>query len=306
MKNDEGFLDLQLNGYAGIDWNKEALSAEELHKACQLLKDEGVSGFLATIITEKLDLMVGRLARMVELREQDELIKEMIPGFHIEGPFINATKGYRGAHPEDSIIPADVETTKLLLDAAAGLTKILTLAPENDEGMKTTKFLADSGITVSAGHCNPSMDDLTAAVDSGLSMFTHLGNGTPVEMPRHDNILQRVLSLSDKIWCCFIADGAHLPWHTLRNCLKCAGLDRSVIVTDAMSAAGLGKGRFTVGRWELNIGDDMVARSPDGSHLVGAVITMKQSVNNLIEHAGLTEDQARQLTVTNPRKAVGL
>jgi N-acetylglucosamine-6-phosphate deacetylase len=125
-------------------------------------------------------------------------------------------------------------------------------------------------------------------------------------MHRHDNIIQRALSLSDRLWLTFIADGAHVPWPALGNYLQAAGLERCIVVTDAIAAAGLGPGRYTLGHWDLQIGEDMVARAPDGSHLVGSAGTMKRSAQNLIEHLGLTQSDVRLLLVENPRKAIGI
>ena len=136
-------------------------------------------------------------------------------------------------------------------------------------------------------------------------MFTHLGNGCPMQMHRHDNIIQRALSLRDRLWLCFIADGVHVPFFALQNYLRLAGIDRAIVVTDAIAPAGLGPGRYTLGRWDLIIGDDMVARAPDGSHFVGSAITMKQSAANLRRALQLPDAVIRQLTGDNPRTAVG-
>ncbi len=301
-----GYFDIQVNGYMGVDFNREGLTAEELHLTCEHLAAHGVDGILATMTSEHIGVMAGRLARIVELRAADKLVAKMIPGFHIEGPFINETDGYRGAHPKDATHPANVDEMKRLLDAAGGLTKMVTLAPERDPGMATTKMLARQGVRVSAGHCNPTLDELNAGIDAGLSMFTHLGNGCPMLMHRHDNIIQRALSLRDKLWLCFIADGAHVAFFALANYLRAADPDRTVVVTDAMSAAGKGPGRYNLGRWDILIGDDLVARAPDGSHLVGAAYTMPDAMRNLTQKVGISEAFARKLLVTNPRKAVGL
>lgn len=299
-------FDLQVNGYAGVDFNKDDLTADELHKACEGLRTDGTSGFLATIITENVDKMARRLANLARHRERDPLAREMIPGFHIEGPYLNETPGYKGAHPADAMRLADPDEMKRLLDAAAGLTRIVTLAPERDPGLRTTRLLAGAGVTVSAGHCDPSLDQLKAAIDAGLSMFTHLGNGCPMQMHRHDNVIQRVLSMADRLWVCFIADGAHVPFFALRNYLKVVGLDRAIVVSDAVAPAGLGPGQYTLGRWDLVIGDDLVARAPDGSHLVGSAVNMKLQAENLAKHVGLDAAQVARLTSENPRRAIGL
>ncbi len=306
ITNSPGYIDLQVNGYGGVDYNTDNLTAQQLRQSCEALRKDGVDKILATIITEKIDVMSARLAKLVELRQQDNLIADVIAGFHIEGPFINEQIGYRGAHPEDAICPAQPDAMKKLLDAAGGLTRIVTLAPERDPGLKTTRFLADQGITVSAGHCDPSTDELIAAIDAGLGMVTHLGNGCPMQMHRHDNIVQRVLSLSDRLWIGFIADGAHIPFPALSNYLKLAGPDHAIVVTDAIAPAGMGPGRYSLGRWDLLIGEDMVAWAPDKSHLVGSAINMPRSTENLRSALGLSDDLIDRLTRTNPAKAVSL
>src|SRR6476620_1572654 len=114
-------FDLQVNGYAGVDFNKDDLTAEELHKACEKLRADGTAGFLATIITEDIDKMALRLANLARHRNADPLAREMIPGFHIEGPFLSPMPGYKGAHPADAMWLADLDQMKRLLDAAGGL-----------------------------------------------------------------------------------------------------------------------------------------------------------------------------------------
>jgi N-acetylglucosamine-6-phosphate deacetylase len=135
-------------------------------------------------------------------------------------------------------------------------------------------------------------------------MFTHFGNGCLAHLPRHDNILNRVLALREHLWFTFIADGAHVPFFALRNYLDLVGLERSIIVTDAISAAGLGPGIYTLGRNTVTIGEDGIARSQDASHLVGSTITMRASRANLTQRIGLTESEANQLLFENPRRAI--
>jgi len=300
-----GYLDLQVNGYGGIDFQDDSLTAEDLHNACAALRADGTEQFLATIVTEKIEVMDRRLRRVVALREQDPLVREMIPAIHIEGPFISPIAGYRGAHPVDAIRPAEVDLMKRLLDAADGLAKLVTLAPEYDPGLRTTKMLSQMGIRISAGHTNASLEQLQEAIDSGLSMFTHLGNGCPMQLHRHDNIVQRALSLCDELVLMFIADGAHVAFPALGNYLRMAGIDRCIVVTDAVAPAGKGAGRFKFGRWDILIGEDLVVRAPDGSHLVGSALSMPQAMRRLIECVGLTREQALKLTVHNPRMALG-
>ena len=303
MPETPGYIDLQVNGYAGVDFNSDNLTPETLHRACAALERDGVGRILATVFTDTLDVMEARLRRIVEWREEDKLAKQIIPGLHIEGPFINETPGYVGAHPSDGVIPADVSSMQRLLDAAGGLTRIVTLAPERDPGLQVTSMLARQNIIVSAGHCNPSLDELDAGIDAGLSMFTHLGNGCPMQMHRHDNIVQRALSRSDRLWLCFIADGVHVPFVALRNYLDLAG-DRAIVVSDAMAAAGMGPGRHRLGRWEVEVGEDLAAWAPDRSHLVGSAMTMRQAERNLREHVAASSAACDALLRTRPMQVL--
>ena len=300
-----GYLDVQVNGYGGTDFNQDDLSADALHTACRRLIDDSVSGILATVITEQLDRMCARLRRLVHLRENDALARQVIRGFHIEGPFINPADGYRGAHPLDAVRPADEDSMKRLLDAAGGLTRLVTLAPECDPELRVTELLSNLDITVSAGHCNPDVDQMRAALDAGLSMFTHLGNGCPMQMHRHDNIIQRILSLRDeRLMVSFIPDGVHVPFFALQNYIDLIGIERCICTTDAIAPASLGPGRYTLGRWDLLIGEDMVARAPDGSHFVGSAITMPQIEENLRHHLLLSDWEIDQVLRENPGRII--
>lgn len=297
-----GYVDLQINGYAGVDFNQDDLDAESLHAACAALRRDGVDGILATFITDDVPLMRARIARLVALRQQDPLVREIVWGIHVEGPFISAHRGYVGAHPADQARAADLDAMSSLLEAGEGLVRLVTLAPEMDAGQRVTRSLADAGIIVAAGHTDASLDQLLAALDAGLTMFTHLGNGCPGAMARHDNIIQRVLSLADRLWISFIADGAHIPLFVLGNYLKITGIDHAVIVTDAISAAGCGPGRYEIAGQQVDVGADGVPRAADNSHLVGSGTIMSQMGTNLRDVLGLSASDIERLTKENPRR----
>lgn len=301
-----GFFDLQVNGYGGVDLNGDVLESEPVEQMCRLLASHGVDGILATLITDSIEKMKARLRRLNVLRRQNSGIAQMIRGVHLEGPFISPENGFRGAHPLDAVLTGDRGVMEELLEAGEGLIRIVTLAPECDPEFAVTRMLADRKIVVSAGHTDASLDSLRAAIDAGLTMFTHLGNGCPAALPRHDNIVQRVLSLRERLWLCMIADGAHIPLFALRNYLDLVGYERVIIVTDGISASGLGPGNYRFGRWNLKIGEDLIARADDGSHLVGSTTTMRRSLQVLTEQLGVPEETARKLASHNPRLATQL
>lgn len=303
---DDRFFDLQVNGYAGVDFNGSQLSQEELHHACQAMRGDGVERFLATIITDDLATMAGRLQRVAAAAASDELARQMVAGIHIEGPFISREPGYVGAHPAAEARPATLDAAKQLLDAADGMVKLVTLAPEQDVDGRVTKWLVSQGVVVSAGHCNPLLDQLERSIDAGLSMFTHLGNGCPLQMHRHDNIVQRALGLADRLWLCFIADGVHVPFVALRNYLQLVGSQRAIVVSDAMSAAGKGPGRYTLAGQEVVVDEQLATWAADRSHLVGSACTLRQMANNLRAELAISATDVARMTRENPLAALSL
>lgn len=301
-----GDFDIQVNGYAGADFCSRDLTLEQCRRACDELTADGTSGILATVITDSIEGITAKLARLVAFREQDPAIARMITGFHVEGPFLSRKPGCPGAHDPAKIVPATVSDAKRILDAGAGLVRLMTLAPECDAGLATTSFLARHGITVSAGHCDPSLDELRAAIDAGLSMVTHLGNGCALDLPRHDNFIQRALFLRERLWICFIPDGVHIPFFALANYLAVSGVERTIMVTDAILAAKLPAGRYAYGEGEVEVDAAGVARRPGLRNLAGSTISMRQVRENLRRHLGLDEDEIERLTAHNPRQAIGL
>ena len=193
-----------------------------------------------------------------------------------------------------------------MIDAGNGLVRLVTLAPEQDAGGSVTSWLAKQGVTVSAGHCNPSLEQMNRSIDAGLTMFTHLGNGCPLQMHRHDNIIQRVLSLADELWICFIADGVHIPFVALQNYLRLVGPERTIIVSDAISAAGKGPGLYTLAGHQVVVDEQLATWAGDRSHLVGSACTLRQMAENLRTKLALSDEVIKQLMAANPLAALRL
>jgi N-acetylglucosamine-6-phosphate deacetylase len=300
------YFDLQVNGYAGVDFNSDALTADDLHRACAAMRADGVDQALAAIITDDVDAMARRLARIADCRDGDPLVAEVIAGIHVEGPFISAAPGYVGAHPPEHACDASPAVAERLLDAARGNVRLMTLAPERDLGGAVTRRLIERGVVVSAGHCDPTLDELRAAIDAGLSMFTHLGNGCPLVMHRHDNVIQRVLSLAGRLWVMFIADGVHVPLVALGNYLSLVGPERSIVVTDAIAAAGMGPGTYALAGQQVVVDERLATWAADRSHLIGSACPMPRAVANLTSELGLPSETVRRLTSENPRAALSV
>lgn len=298
-------LDLQLNGYKGVDFNDDALTGRQLHDACAAVRADGGGRMLATVITDRLDRMVSRISRLAVLRAADQLATEVVAGIHIEGPFLSPLPGYIGAHPAEYVLPATVEAAKQLVAAGQGLVRLVTLAPEHDAALATTRWLAGQGICVSAGHANPSAEILEQAIDAGLSAWTHLGNGCPLNLHRHDNILWRVLAADRLRWIMLIADGVHLPPSLIRTIIRVVGVSRVIAVSDATAAGGMGPGRFALAGQEVVVDESGAAWAVDRSHLVGSTAAPFRLREVLQELVGLSGGEVDQLMTSNPEHLLG-
>lgn len=300
------YFDLQINGYGGVDLNDPVLTREDCHRACRALECDGITGILATLITDAIPAMVEKLDRLVRFREDDEVIHRVIRGFHLEGPFINGNPGFVGAHPVAAVRAASVGAMEELLAAGAEQVRLVTLAPECDRALATTRFLVERGIAVSAGHCDPSHGLLGDAIEAGVSLFTHVGNGCPLEMARHDNIIQRVLAYADRLTLCWIPDGHHVPFFALRNYLRACDPARVIMTTDAMAAAGLGPGQYGLSGAEVEVDASGVARRPGSPYLAGSTLRGRDLAANLRRELGYDEEMIARVYRSNPLAALGL
>ncbi len=301
-----GYVDLQVNGYAGVDFNAELLSEDELLRACRQVREDGTERILATIITAPVDAMITKISRLANWLDQIPELANVVTGIHVEGPFINPQDGFVGAHPGSAVQPASIEIAARLLDAGSGWIRMWTLAPESDADASVTRFLSDIGVVVAAGHSDASRVQLRRAMDQGLRLFTHLGNGCPGSLPRHDNIIQRVLSLSDDLMISFIADGHHVPMFALRNYLQCIPQDNVVIVTDAISAAGLGPGKYELSGQMVEVDSDGAAWAPCRTHFAGCATTLPGMIDVLKRGVGASDLDIQRWMKDNPTRLLGL
>ena len=297
-----GFVDLQVNGYYGIDFNGDDLSTEELATACRRMRDDGVELFLPTIITDDLRTMCMRIRRLAQAVESDLEVAEMVAGVHVEGPFLNRKPGFIGAHPPYQARQATVDHAMKLLEAGRGLVRLVTLAPEVEGAGEVIRRLTQENVVVAAGHCDPTLDDLWSAIESGLSMVTHLGNACPSLLNRHDNVIQRVLSLAKYVSISFIADGHHIPFFALANYLACVPDENIIIVSDAITAAGLGPGKYTLAGQVVEVDDDLSAWAEGREHFAGCATTLPRMKELLVKHLDFVPDRVHGWMSDNPRR----
>jgi N-acetylglucosamine-6-phosphate deacetylase len=309
MTRQRGYVDLQINGIGGIDFNESNLSALSWERALEWLAQDGTSDFLPTLITDSVDSLCLKLANLSRLCEASVQKPEgacKAAGIHLEGPFLCDHFGYIGAHPKQHARPLELDALKRLVDAANGWIRLVTLAPECDPKGRGIEYLAQEDILIAAGHCNPSIDQLRCAIDSGLSLFTHLGNACPASIPRHENIIHRVLSLRDSLRVTLIADGFHLPLWLLDSWVDWFGENRVAIVSDAISAAGLAPGIYQLGAQKVAVGADGVPRSADQTHFVGSGATLGRMRNLCESHLSWSSERIEKLFKTNAAQWLGL
>jgi len=269
-------VDLQINGYAGVDFQQDDLTADDLLRAARALRRDGCAYFLLTLITDEWTRLLARLKHLRALRESSAELREAIVGWHIEGPFLSEKQGFCGAHNPRHMRdpkPADVREIRAV---TGGDRVLLTLAPERGGALEGIRTAVSLGLTVSLGHTDASAEVLQQAVAAGATAFTHLGNGCPRELDRHDNILFRASDTAG-LTTSFIADGIHIPARAFRLLHKL--IDGPVYyTTDAMAAAGAPPGRYKLGELELEVGADRVVRQPGKTNFAGSALTPIEGV----------------------------
>lgn len=292
-----GLIDVQINGYLGVDFSGPDLTLEGVRKATKALWKAGVTSYYPTIITSDIELIKKNFA-ILALAKQDPEIGPSIPGFHLEGPYISPISGFRGAHLEKYIRAPDWEEFREIQKAANGHIKLITLAPELEGAISFIKKCVESGVIVSLGHHNGSAEDIQAAVDVGAKMATHLGNGCANEINRHNNPLWPQLS-NDAITASIIADGFHLTKEEVRTFYKAKGVDKTILVSDALDLAGLPPGEYTRGERTLLLTPNVV-KLPKENVLAGAASPISKCVGIVMDFTGCSLKNAIQMASTNP------
>lgn len=295
-------FDLQVNGYGGIDLNAPRLSLEDVLQFCARVRGDGTEELLATVITAPPQQMLDRVAQLAAILESHAEVAAVIRGLHLEGPFLNPEPGYIGAHPPAAVQRASIDFAARLVEAGRGTIRLWTLAPEMDPDLRCTEWLTGRGIVVAGGHSDASRSDLQRAIDAGMRLFTHLGNGCPAHLPRHDNIIQRVLSCAEQLAISWIADGHHVPFFALANYLRCIPPENVILVSDAMAAAGCGPGTYWLAGAEVEVDAERAAWGPGRKNFAGSATSLPQMRDLLVQHLGIDSQRLALWTDANPRR----
>ena len=307
MKNQpviRGFFDLQVNGYKGVDFSSPSLTEDEFVFACRALFKTGTVGFLPTLITSSPDIYQRNLTLVSKLRLYKEFAHR-IPGVHLEGPFISPAEGYRGVHPQKDVQEASLAYYKKLEKWSGNAICLMTVSATSPGAVRLCRYATEKGTIISLGHQDAGEKEITQMAAAGATAVTHLGNGLPHLINRHQNPIWPALA-DDRLNAMFIADGFHLPPALLKTILKAKGLHRCIMVSDLSPVSGLKPGPH--GLWGHTV---MLARNgflhdPQSGYLAASSFTLLNAANYLLRSqlAGLQEIQ--QMAFLNPLRLLGL
>ena len=298
-----GLIDIQVNGYVGVDFSDQELSPEMMEEATRAIWKEGVTTFLPTVITRDQERLAKSFSLLAGSMNQ-ETISLSIPGFHLEGPYLNPTRGYRGAHPEQYIRLADWEEFSDLQASAQQGIRLVTVAPEMEGAIPFIRKCKENGVVVSLGHHNAGPEIINQAVEAGASMSTHLGNGCANEINRHHNPLWPQLS-NDGLSISIICDGAHLTREEVRTFYKVKGDERTILVSDALHFAGLPLGEYEQDGVTYLLTEEVV-KFPSENVLAGAVLPVSKGIGKIMEYTGCSLEEGIRMASTNPARLLGL
>lgn len=299
-----GWIDIQVNGFAGVDYNSPNTAHEEIARSIEVLYSAGVTRFYPTVITGAPEDMRGALHNLARAKASLPEGAAM-DGFHVEGPHISPEEGPRGAHPKRWVRPPDVNEFCRWQDAAAGQIRLVTIAPEWPEAPRYIEALRARKVAVSIGHTNAEARHIADAVSAGATMSTHLGNGAHAVMRRHPNYIWEQLA-EDRLRASFIVDGIHLPASFLKVALRAKGVERAVLVTDASSPAGSKPGRYRLGEQEVDLTPDNRVVLAGQERLAGSALRMDRGVENLMRLGELSLADAVRLATVNAARAGGV
>ncbi|HBG77618.1 MAG TPA: hypothetical protein DDW84_02045 [Phycisphaerales bacterium] len=296
--------DLQVNGYAGVDFSSSELSESDFVSACAKLVKHGVNAFLPTVITSSEAVYKRNLSLIARMSENVE-IKKHILGIHAEGPFISNKSGAVGAHNPEWTKEPDIDFLKKMQEWSNGRIKILTIAAELPNAEKLCEYATQTGISVFLGHQDAQLSDLERLADAGAKAITHLGNGMPNMVNRHDNILQYSLAC-DKLTATIITDGHHLPSHLIKTIIKAKGIEKIAIISDASPVAGMPPGKYQISGNDAVLEENGLFHNPTKNCMVGSSATMVECIKYMDSLGILTKEQLQKVVYHNPLKLINL
>jgi N-acetylglucosamine-6-phosphate deacetylase len=297
-----GFIDLQVNGFAGVDYNDPAAPDEAIAQSIQKMFSTGVTRFLATIITGSEERMAGAIKNLAAAKrafaEAGMPEAEALAGLQIEGPHLSPEDGPRGAHPLEQIRPPDIAEFNRWQEVADGNIRLITISPEWAETPAYISAVVRQGVVASVGHTKANSDQIKAAVDAGATMSTHLGNAAHPTLPKTQNYIWDQLA-EERLTASFILDGIHIPRAFVHAAMRAKGLERSVLVTDAVMPAMCEPGPYKLGQVEVELRANGSVVLRGGERLAGSVLRMDHAIANAVRMAGVSLSQALAMATTH-------
>jgi len=300
-----GLIDLQINGYDGVDFNNPQTSTEEIAETAERLRATGVTAFCPTIITQSTENISKCISNLLQTADEFFEFDRAMLGIHVEGPFICPEDGPRGAHPREHVRPPNWEEFLLWQENARGRIRIITLSPEWPGSLDFIERATEAGVIVAIGHTNATPEQIDSARHAGANLSTHLGNGSHAMIDRHHNYIWQQLA-ADDLWASFIVDGHHLPPAVVKCFLRCKSTSRSILVTDAITAAGRPPGRYSLGEVAVEVTPAGRVCLPGTPYLAGSALEMDQAIAKTVLFSDASLDEALQMASANPAKLLGL
>jgi N-acetylglucosamine-6-phosphate deacetylase len=269
-----GFIDVHIHGAGGadvMDANEEALQM-----MASTLPREGTTSFLATTITQQEVAISNALENVAAYRHRNHFGEAEILGVHLEGPFIN--KKMRGAQPNKYILTPNIELFKSWQQKSGNSIKLVTVAPEMENGIEFVRYLAETNVVASIGHSNANYEEVKQAVLAGATHVTHLFNGMKGMHHREPGTAGSAL-LFDQLKIELIADGIHVHPEMVRLAVTKKKNDEVILITDSMRAKCLKTGIYDLGGQDVHVSEDRALLS-DGT-LAGSILPMNKAIQNV-------------------------
>jgi len=294
-----GLVDLQVNGFVGVDFGDPATSVDRITEAIAAVEKTGVTRFLPTLITSPLADFQACARTLLRAGHP------AIAGIHMEGPYISPEDGPRGAHLREFVRAAAIDDFERRQEAAEGRIRLVTLAPEAPGALRLIEHLAAKGIRVAIGHTGASQAEIQDAVRAGATLSTHLGNGCAQVLPRHPNVIWEQLA-EDRLLASFIVDGHHLPPATVKAMVRAKTPARAILVTDAIAAAGMPPGVYQLARQKVELHPSGRVAVPGAPNLAGSALRLDVAIGNTARFTGLPLEEVVPMASTRPAAYLGI
>ncbi|MFA5689231.1 MAG: amidohydrolase family protein [Kiritimatiellales bacterium] len=298
-----GFIDLQVNGYKGINFSAADLAEEGFCFACEELLKTGTAAFLPTLVTSASDAYARTLPLIA--KASGKYFKKIIPGIHLEGPFISSCPGAVGAHAAENTKQPSVASFDKLRELSEGRIRLLTIAAEGEDAEKLIAHAVSKGVAVSLGHQMAEYGQIRRCYDAGACAMTHLGNGMPNEVPRHRNQLISGLAIK-ALKAMIITDGHHLPEQVIRAVFNAKETADIIVTSDASSIAGCPPGTYNVGGSAIVLEENGYLHNPEKQCMAGSASTMLECMNHLASLNILPLKELLNVGFYNPLKMIGV